>query len=92
MNTISAPPSKRIGEGALAESMTFVSAAVEKVSATRKEEDDLTSIAPEKYLDPLLSVLMRDPVTLPTSGVSQGRLKIWSLPFICKICKRNQLF
>jgi len=59
----------RIGEVSLADSMLTVASAVEKVSASQKEEDDLTTLAPEKYLDPLLSVLMRDPVTLPTSGV-----------------------
>ena len=30
--------------------------------------DALTAEAPDEFLDPLLSTLMRDPVRLPTSG------------------------
>ncbi len=33
-----------------------------------QDMDELTEDAPEEFLDPLLSTLMKDPVRLPTSG------------------------
>ena len=33
-----------------------------------QDMDALTAEAPDEFLDPLLSTLMRDPVRLPTSG------------------------
>ena len=36
------------------------------------EDDDVTD-APEEFLDPIMSVLMLDPVTLPSSGTTLDR-------------------
>ena len=54
----------------LAQELGKVHQSVERATASRQEEDDMTAMAPEHFLDPIMSVLMRDPVTLPTSGVS----------------------
>ncbi|CAG0913717.1 unnamed protein product [Notodromas monacha] len=37
-------------------------------SAEKKIEDELVADAPEEFLDPIMSTLMKDPVRLPTSG------------------------
>ncbi|KAI5121069.1 hypothetical protein M0805_008583 [Coniferiporia weirii] len=50
---------------------------VEEMKATIEAEDDLGEI-PDEFLDPLMATLMRDPVTLPSSGVNIDRSTIKS--------------
>ncbi|KAI6042671.1 ubiquitin elongating factor core-domain-containing protein [Pisolithus marmoratus] len=50
---------------------------VAETKATIEQEDDLGEI-PEEFLDPLMYTLMRDPVTLPSSGVVIDRPTIKS--------------
>ena len=37
-------------------------------SKNQQEEDVLFADAPDNYLDPIMSIIMRDPVKLPSSG------------------------
>ncbi|KAA0183918.1 hypothetical protein HAZT_HAZT005794 [Hyalella azteca] len=66
----------RIGEYTVAEHMAAVEERVAAVACTQQEEEDLTAAAPAHFLDPILSVLMRDPVKLPSSEVVVERSTI----------------
>ncbi|KAF2367829.1 Ubiquitin conjugation factor E4 core [Trinorchestia longiramus] len=66
----------RIGEFTVAEHMETVQARVEATACEQQEEEDLTAAAPPHFLDPILSVLMRDPVKLPSSEVVVERSTI----------------
>lgn len=60
----------RVGRGLLAEEMQKVGHAVEEASKAHAEDEDIAADAPEEFLDPIMSHLMTDPVTLPSSKVS----------------------
>eukprot|EP01121_Diplochlamys_sp_Union-15-3_P012023 TRINITY_DN3548_c0_g1_i2.p1 TRINITY_DN3548_c0_g1~~TRINITY_DN3548_c0_g1_i2.p1 ORF type:complete len:283 (+),score=33.58 TRINITY_DN3548_c0_g1_i2:221-1069(+) len=59
----------------LAEFVRFVKF-VEKKSSEKKVEDQALDDIPEEFLDPLLSVLMKDPVILPSSKTTIDRSTI----------------
>ena len=46
------------------------------MAAEQKFEEDATAEAPDEFLDPIMSTLMCDPVTLPTSGIVMDRATI----------------
>ncbi len=46
---------------------------VRTISAERKIEDELVADAPDEFLDPIMSTLMKDPVRLPTSNIVVDR-------------------
>ncbi|XP_035743487.1 ubiquitin conjugation factor E4 A-like [Vespa mandarinia] len=49
---------------------------VEKAANQKKEEDEILTEAPEEFLDPIMSTLMVDPVTLPSSRITIDRQTI----------------
>ncbi|KAI9219743.1 ubiquitin elongating factor core-domain-containing protein [Blastocladiella britannica] len=53
----------------------FVGRVESAILAEAQEEEDLGEI-PDDFMDPLMCVLMEDPVTLPTSGVTVDRSTI----------------
>lgn len=66
----------KIGGGdMIAEIMEF-SAKVAVVERQQKENDEALANPPDDFLDPILSILMRDPVTLPASKVVVDRSTI----------------
>ena len=46
------------------------------LSVQQQSEDDLMADAPEEFLDAIMGTLMRDPVTLPSSGQTVDRSTI----------------
>ncbi len=40
---------------------------IQEIAAQQKEEDAVYDDAPDEYLDPITSILMNDPVMLPSS-------------------------
>ena len=60
------------------------------LSVQQHSEDDLMADAPEEFLDAIMGTLMRDPVTLPSSGqtvdrYSQTHSQVGSLPCVTDI-------
>jgi len=47
--------------------------ALEECMNNRAEDELATGDFPEEFMDPLVATLMRDPVTLPTSGITIDR-------------------
>lgn len=66
----------RIGAGALVPDVEALGAHVSNTGAARRAEEDLALQAPERFLDPIMSTLMTDPVTLPSSGIVCDRSTI----------------
>ena len=58
----------RIGRAELIPSLRDVAEKVGKSAESLKAEEEMFSDAPDHFLDPIMSHLMRDPVKLPTSG------------------------
>lgn len=53
-----------------------VAAHIQTLSVQQQSEDDLVADAPEEFLDAIMGTLMRDPVTLPSSGQTVDRSTI----------------
>ena len=45
-----------------------VAASVQKMAADNLKDDELFADAPDEFLDPIMSHIMKDPVRLPNSG------------------------
>merc|ERR1712080_421197 len=58
----------RVGRADLASGLVQVAAKVEQEALLHKEEEELLGDAPEDFLCPIMSILMTDPVRLPSSG------------------------
>ena len=58
----------RIGRAELIPSLRDVSEKVGESAESFRTEEEMFSDAPDHFLDPIMSHLMRDPVKLPTSG------------------------
>ena len=58
----------RIGRAELIASLRDVAEKVQASAETFKAEEEMFADAPDHFLDPIMSILMRDPVKLPTSG------------------------
>ncbi len=65
----------RIGRAELVAPLRDVAEKVEQSAETFKAEEEMFADAPDHFLDPIMSILMRDPVKLPTSG------QVWLFPF-----------
>lgn len=42
----------------------------------QQHDDEMSSEAPEEFFDPIMNTIMKDPVKLPTSGVTVDRATI----------------
>ena len=50
--------------------------AVEKISKENADEEEMLGEVPDEFMDPLMCTIMKDPVTLPTSGYVVDRSTI----------------
>lgn len=66
----------RIGGGQLIGEMAEFADKVQKMERQYKQEQEFMADAPDEYLDPIMSTLMMDPVTLPSSHVTVDRSTI----------------
>lgn len=58
---------RRIGNEDLRHNMMEISERIKLISNQEEEEEEMFMDAPDEFFDALMSTLMRDPVTLPTS-------------------------
>lgn len=68
--------SVRIGGGQLIGDMDDFSRKVRRLEEQEKEHQEALTDAPDEFLDPIMSTLMLDPVTLPSSNVTVDRTTI----------------
>ncbi|KAK6625393.1 hypothetical protein RUM43_005690 [Polyplax serrata] len=66
----------RIGGGALIGELKLVDEKVSLMMSRQMEEDEMLPDAPDDFLDPIMSTLMRDPVILPSSQIVVDRTTI----------------
>ncbi|CAD6997110.1 ubiquitin conjugation factor E4 A [Ceratitis capitata] len=66
----------RIGGGQLIGEIADFATKVERMEVQYREEQEFMADAPDEYLDPIMSTLMTDPVTLPSSKVTVDRSTI----------------
>ncbi|XP_037957885.1 ubiquitin conjugation factor E4 A isoform X2 [Teleopsis dalmanni] len=66
----------RIRGGLLIGEMGVFADKVSKIEQQYKQEQEFFADAPDEYLDPIMSTLMTDPVTLPSSKVTVDRSTI----------------
>lgn len=66
----------RIGGGQLIGEMNDFAVKVSRLEKQEKEHQEALTDAPDEYLDPIMSTLMLDPVTLPSSNVTVDRTTI----------------
>ncbi|GBP06467.1 Ubiquitin conjugation factor E4 A [Eumeta japonica] len=66
----------RIGGGALIGSLQEVAARVARLAEERQRDEEIFANAPDEFLDPIMSTLMLDPVTLPSSRTTVDRTTI----------------
>ena len=57
----------RIGGGALISDLQLVDLKVAEMASRQIEEEEMLPDAPEEFLDPIMSTIMKDPVILPSS-------------------------
>jgi hypothetical protein len=58
----------KIGQTEVIADLREIASLVGRAAAEQKEEDSLFEDAPDHFLDPIMSIIMRDPVRLPSSG------------------------
>ncbi|RZF45305.1 hypothetical protein LSTR_LSTR011121 [Laodelphax striatellus] len=66
----------RIGGGSVGEELEGVEGRVGRLAAEQEAEEECLSDVPDEFLDPIMSTLMLDPVTLPSSKVNVDRSTI----------------
>lgn len=66
----------KIGGGDMIAEMIEFAAKVRTIDRQMKENDEALANPPDEFLDPILSILMRDPVILPSSKVVVDRSTI----------------
>ncbi|XP_063624083.1 ubiquitin conjugation factor E4 A [Cydia splendana] len=66
----------RIGGGSLIGSLQEVAQRVATLAEQRQRDEEILANAPEEFLDPIMSTLMLDPVTLPSSRTTIDRTTI----------------
>lgn len=66
----------RIGGGSLLGSLQEVAGRVGLLAEQRQRDEVILANAPEEFLDPIMSTLMRDPVILPSSRTTVDRTTI----------------
>lgn len=71
----------RIGGGSLIGSLQEVARRVARLAEQRQRDEEILANAPEEFLDPIMSTLMRDPVLLPSSRTTVDRTTIarWAI-------------
>lgn len=57
-------------------SLEEVAERVAKIAEQRQRDEEMLANAPEEFLDPIMSTLMKDPVTLPSSRTTVDRTTI----------------
>lgn len=63
----------RIGRGVLGVEIEELGKKVTEAQNALNRQEELTQDAPDEFMDPLIFTLMRDPVILPSSGVTVDR-------------------
>eukprot|EP00095_Tigriopus_kingsejongensis_P000903 maker-scaffold186_size273091-snap-gene-0.14 protein:Tk00903 transcript:maker-scaffold186_size273091-snap-gene-0.14-mRNA-1 annotation:"ubiquitin conjugation factor e4 a-like" len=58
----------KIGKMDMIADLQVIDASVQDLAASLKADDELFADAPDHFLDPIMSILMTDPVRLPSSG------------------------
>ncbi|GIX75439.1 ubiquitin conjugation factor E4 A [Caerostris extrusa] len=66
----------KIGQGALATQLEMIACRVHKLAVKQQQDDELLIGAPDEFLDPIMNTVMKDPVKLPSSGVTMDRATI----------------
>ncbi|XP_035212964.1 ubiquitin conjugation factor E4 A-like [Stegodyphus dumicola] len=66
----------KIGQSVLASQLDIIANKVHHLAVKQQQDDELMSGAPEEFLDPIMNTLMKDPVRLPSSGVTVDRATI----------------
>lgn len=66
----------KISGGDLIAEIIEFSAKVQAIEQRQKANDEALANAPDEFLDPILSILMKDPVILPSSKVTVERSTI----------------
>jgi hypothetical protein len=69
-------PPARIGGGALIADVQAVALKVAQMASQQQTDDEILAEAPDDFLDPIMSTLMRDPVILPSSHATVDRSTI----------------
>lgn len=69
-------PPARIGGGALIADVQAVALKVAQMASQQQTDDEILAEAPDDFLDPIMSTLMRDPVILPSSHTTVDRSTI----------------
>lgn len=57
-------------------SLQEVASRVEILAVQRQRDEEILANAPEEFLDPIMSTIMMDPVTLPSSRTTVDRTTI----------------
>lgn len=60
----------KISGGQMISDIIELAEKVKKIEKQQKENDEALVNPPDEFLDPILSILMRDPVILPSSRVT----------------------
>lgn len=63
----------KIGQVMLGTELEEIAIKVKSLACRQQQEEELLSEAPEEFLDPIMSTIMKDPVKLPSSGVIVDR-------------------
>jgi hypothetical protein len=66
----------RIGGGALIADVQVVALKVTQMASQQQTDEEILAEAPDDFLDPIMSTLMRDPVILPSSHTTVDRSTI----------------
>lgn len=66
----------RIGGGCLVGSLQEVASRVSLIAEQKQRDEEILANAPDEFLDPIMSTLMRDPVILPSSRTTVDRTTI----------------
>ncbi|XP_012224717.1 ubiquitin conjugation factor E4 A isoform X2 [Linepithema humile] len=77
----------RIGGVGILGDLDQFAKSVEKIANQKREEDEILTGIPDDFLDPIMSTVMTDPVTLPSSKITIDRQTIASdgdQRFLCK--------
>jgi hypothetical protein len=69
-------PVARIGGGALIADVRAVALKVTQMASQQQTDEEILAEAPDEFLDPIMSTLMRDPVILPSSHTTVDRSTI----------------
>ncbi|GBM80653.1 Ubiquitin conjugation factor E4 A [Araneus ventricosus] len=66
----------KIGQGVLASQLEVIASKVHLLAVKQQQDDELLFGAPDEFLDPIMNTVMKDPVKLPSSGVTVDRATI----------------